>query len=109
VCWRPAGSPNRQACRQRLGDGTGNLVLHREDVGQLAIVALRPEVAAVGGGDQLRGDPDPIAALRTLLRARARRRASILTLERNAEVRAITSVRYLRQRVDDLFGQPALK
>ena len=35
----------------------GNLVLNLEDVGQFAIVSLGPQMHAVRGADQLRGDP----------------------------------------------------
>src|SRR6516165_4557976 len=38
-----------------------NLVLHREDIGEIAVVALGPDMLAGLGLDQLRGDPDTIA------------------------------------------------
>ena len=40
-----------------------DLVLHREDVGELAVVGLRPEVVAVGGADELGCDADLVAGL----------------------------------------------
>src|SRR6516164_557700 len=39
----------------------GDLVLHREDVGKLAIVALRPDVVSDPSLDELCCDTDPIA------------------------------------------------
>lgn len=41
---------------QLLDDGVRNFILDGEDVGQVAIEALRPDVGAVGGGDQLGRD-----------------------------------------------------
>src|SRR5262249_41394337 len=43
--------------------GVGDLVLDGEDVRQLAVVRLRPEVVAVGDVDQLGADPQPVAGL----------------------------------------------
>ena len=48
---------------QGLCDGLGDFVLNGEDVGELAVVPLGPEVIAVLGVDQLRGHAD--AASRT--------------------------------------------
>jgi hypothetical protein len=45
---------------QRADDRTGDLVLKVEYVLEVAIVALRPEVKAGGGIDQLRIDPNPV-------------------------------------------------
>ena len=45
---------------QRGDDGARDLVLEVEDVLEVAIVALRPEVKAGRGVDQLRIDPDPV-------------------------------------------------
>ena len=39
----------------------GDLVLHRENVGEVAVVALGPDVVAGCGFDQLRGDADAVA------------------------------------------------
>ena len=44
-------------------DGRRYLVLDPEDIGQLAVEGIRPEVIAVGGVDQLCGDADPVAGL----------------------------------------------
>ena len=52
----------RQFGFDRAGDGQGDLVLQVEDVCQLAVVALRPNVVAVAGIDELRGDPHTVAA-----------------------------------------------
>ena len=46
---------------QRLDDAVRDLVLQREDVGQVAVVAVRPQMRAVGGVDELRGDAHPVA------------------------------------------------
>ena len=48
---------------QGVGDRARDLVLDLEDVFHLAVVALRPEMVAVGHVDQLRADPDPLAGL----------------------------------------------
>lgn len=51
-------------CRSdRDGDRLGNFVLHREDVGEVAVIALGPDMVAGVVLDQLRGDPDAIAGL----------------------------------------------
>jgi hypothetical protein len=51
----------------RRGDGDRhglrNLVLHHENVGEVAVVALGPDVLAGRGLDQLCGDADSIAGL----------------------------------------------
>jgi len=44
----------------------GNLVLHREDVGEVAVITLSPDMLAGLRLDQLCGDADAIAALRRL-------------------------------------------
>lgn len=44
----------------------GDLVLRREHVGQLAVVAFGPQMAAVLGVDQLAGDAHATPTLRTL-------------------------------------------
>ena len=46
----------------RRDDGFGDLVLHREHVGEIAVVAVRPDVAAGGGVVKLRGDTHAVAA-----------------------------------------------
>ena len=47
----------------RGDDGLGDLVLHREHVGEVAVVALRPDVAAGGDVVELRRDAHAVAAL----------------------------------------------
>ena len=47
----------------RGDDGFGDLVLHREHVGEVAVVALRPEMAAGGDIVELRRDAHAVAAL----------------------------------------------
>ena len=42
----------------RPHDCLGHLILDGEDVLQLAVVPLRPDVLVFDGVDQLRGDPD---------------------------------------------------
>src|SRR6516162_208998 len=51
-------------CRlDRRRDARGDLVLYSEDVGQVAIVALGPEMPASGGFDQLCRHPHQVACL----------------------------------------------
>src|SRR6516162_3330078 len=45
------------------GDAGGNLVLYGEDVAEVAVVAIGPDVSAGDCIDQLRGDAHPIAGL----------------------------------------------
>jgi hypothetical protein len=47
----------------RAGDAARDFVLHGEDLGELAVVALRPEVRAGAGIDELRRDPHALARL----------------------------------------------
>ena len=47
----------------RRDDGLGDLVLHREHIGELAVVAFGPDVAAGCDVVELRGDPHPVAFL----------------------------------------------
>ena len=47
----------------RRDDGLGDFVLHGEHVGEIAVVALRPEVTAGGHVDELGGDADVVAVL----------------------------------------------
>jgi hypothetical protein len=44
----------RELRLQLVGDAFGDLALDGEDIGQIAIVGLRPEVSVVAGIDQLR-------------------------------------------------------
>src|SRR6185503_3150039 len=59
------GNPRRLARRQpyleSLDDVPGDLVLNRENVCEVAIVAFRPHMSARGGIDQLCGDSDAVA------------------------------------------------
>ncbi len=48
---------------QRLDDGFGDLVLQREDVVQIPVEALGPEVAVGRAVDELRGDAHAVARL----------------------------------------------
>ncbi len=48
---------------ERLGDGRGDLLLHREDVLQDAVVAVGPEMEPVGAVDELGGNADAVAGL----------------------------------------------
>ncbi len=47
----------------RRDDGLGDFVLHGEHVGEIAVVALRPEVTAGGHVDELGRDADVVAVL----------------------------------------------
>ena len=48
---------------QRRDDSAGELVLNCEDVRQVPVVTLGPDVAAAASVDQLGGDPDPLPHL----------------------------------------------
>ena len=117
------GSPQRRGLLRRppqldfehIHDGLRDLVLDREDVGHLAIVALRPQVAAVGDGDQLRGHAQAIARLphAALQNVRDAQRIAntadvfILALESEGRgPRRHLQPRQFRQCVDDLLGEP---
>jgi hypothetical protein len=45
-----------------VDDAARNVVLKREDVGQVAVVTFRPKMRPVRGVDELRRDSDPIAS-----------------------------------------------
>jgi hypothetical protein len=90
------------------------IVLHREDVGHLPVVAFGHEVRAVRGGDQLGGDADAVAgashASSTVLTpsdaAMARMSCS---LSRKGERRGAGGHLQLRdvgQKIDDLLREP---
>jgi hypothetical protein len=55
--------PLRQRDRQRADDLLHHLVLRREDVCEIAIEPLRPEMPAAAGIDELRRDAHAIAGL----------------------------------------------
>src|SRR5579863_90315 len=57
---RLRGSLWRKLELELLRDGRRNLVLHGKYIGQLAVVALRPEMGAVGGMNELCGYPDAV-------------------------------------------------
>src|SRR5450631_168422 len=46
---------------ERARDRLCDLILDGEDIGDLTVITLRPEVSAIGRGDQLRGDSDAVA------------------------------------------------
>ena len=48
---------------QLFDDGPGDLVLDGENVGQIAIIAFGPDMAAAAAVDQLAGDPQAVAGL----------------------------------------------
>src|SRR5262249_45508812 len=52
---------HHDAGRDRPDDAPGDLILYAEEVGEIAIVAVRPHVATVGRVGQLRSDPDTVA------------------------------------------------
>jgi hypothetical protein len=89
------------------------VVLNGEDVGQLPIEPLRPEVPAGGRVDELRGDPDPAAgladaALEDMTHAEALADLAdidVLALEGEGRVAGDDEkLRQLRQRGDDVLG-----
>ena len=53
----------RQVERERADNLLRHVVLHGEDVGQVAIETLRPQMSARGRVDKLCGDPYPVAGL----------------------------------------------
>jgi hypothetical protein len=103
------GEPDPELPRDRLGD----LVLHREDILQLAIVPRGPEVVAVRHLDQLRGDPEPVPRLaHAALEDGAHLELAadlgdvfVFVLEGEGRGAGCDAQRFdLGQRVDDLFG-----
>ena len=112
-------TPERRGLRGKLdpesrGDGLRDLILHREDVRHLAVVALRPEMKTIGDLDELRRDPDAVARLSNtpfqnvvdveppadlsefdVLSAEKERRRAAGDLQ----------ARHVGQHIDDLFGQ----
>ena len=75
-----------------------DLVLDREDVVELAVVGLRPQVRVGAGADQLRGDPHRVARLahgafehvRHVQRARDLRDRDLFALERERRGARVT-------------------
>ena len=45
---------------QPVGNSSRNLILDRENIVELAVVSLRPQMVAVGSVDQLRGNSHPL-------------------------------------------------
>ena len=89
-----------------------DLVLDREDVVELAVVGLRPQVRVGAGLDQLRRDPDRVARLahrafqhvRHVQRARDLRDRNLFAFERERRgARRHLQLRNLRQQVQQFF------
>ena len=57
----PHAQEGLDAAGQRRDDGRGDLVLDREDVVELALATLRPDMGIIGGIDELHGDADAAA------------------------------------------------
>ena len=57
----PGPDPQRHV--QGCGDRPRDLLLNGEDVGELAVVILGPDMRAVVGLDELRGDAHAVAGL----------------------------------------------
>jgi len=103
-----------QRATQLLHDRLSDVVLHREDVVQRAVVGLRPQRRALGDVDELHRDPHAVAGLahaavehgRHVQLARDLRDvvAAVLELERRC-ARRHAQPRHLRQHVQQLVGQ----
>ena len=100
---------------QRRDDGPRDLVLHREDVGDLPVVGLRPEVVTVAGVHELGGDADLIAGLADaslehgcdveLLRDGAH--VLVLALEgKGRGAGRYPEIRHLGEEIEQLLGKP---
>jgi hypothetical protein len=107
--------PTPQLHVERTGDLQAEVVLEREQVGQVAVVFLRQQTIVIDGVDQLRGHPDAVtrflhAAFQHVPNAEIFRRR--LRRHRRAAIgegrvaRDYEQPRVLRQRVDDVLGQP---
>jgi len=116
---RLAQSPVLLGIGNRWGDSDrhslGDLVLQREDVGKIAVVALGPDVLAALGLDQLRGDADAIAGFAQAAFehiAHTELASDLLHIDRAALVaegriaRDDEQRRIARQRGDDVLGDP---
>src|SRR5262249_3678781 len=104
----------RQRDTQRGGDRGGDFVLHREDVAQLPVIPLTPYVPAVGGGNQLGRDAQPLSRapdttlehMGDIQRLRDPPDIFLFTAERESRApRYHLQAGDARQQVDDLFGQ----
>jgi hypothetical protein len=60
--YRPAVLSGRtKGDLERVDDPVGDVVLHLEDISQIAVVAVGPQVAAIGRIDELRRDTNALA------------------------------------------------
>src|ERR1039457_3152455 len=59
---RLQGDWSSDVCSSDLCDRSRDFILHREYIGKLPVVTLRPQVESVGRTDQLGGDPDAVPA-----------------------------------------------
>src|SRR5258708_32858510 len=117
------GRPAHRALSLSLGNGRsdgdryrlGDLVLDREDIGEIAVVTLGPDVVAGFGLDQLRGDADAVAGFTQAAFehvAHAKLAPDLLhvhrvTLVSEARVAGDDEQRGVaRQRGNDVFGDP---
>jgi hypothetical protein len=105
---------NRQSDSQRQGNRVRNLILEREDVRPLAVVALGPEMKAVGHLDQLRCHPNPVAGpadapfeqVVDVQPPADFRQLDILSAKQERRRPAChLKARHLRQRVDHFFSE----
>ncbi len=106
---QPLGEPHAE----RRSDARRDLLLHREDLALRQVVASRPEVAGIGGADELHGDAEPLAraphaafedGVDAQLLAQA---ADGVVLPREAEARAArrdAQARQRAERVQQLLG-----
>ena len=99
---------------ERRHHRVGDLILDREDVLVVAVVGLRPEVIAVVGSDQLRGDADALARAAHAPLEQVRHPqllgdgrdvvAAALEVEGRG-ARRHPQVRHLREQVEQLLGE----
>jgi len=115
---RHVPTSGRELHVQRLGDRRRDLVLDGEDVRQLSIVALRPQVTSVSSGNELRRDADaracfPDASLEhggDAQRAGDTPDVFVLAFERERRrARDHLQSGDARQRVDDLLRETVAK
>ena len=99
---------------QLVNDRRGDVVLHGEHIGELTVIAIRPQLTAVTGADQLRRDPDPVprpahAALENRVHSEGVGNPAdrhVLPFEgKRRRPRDDFQSRHPRQRVDDLLRQ----
>ena len=58
---QPMALALREVERKRAHDLPGHVILHGENVGQIPIEPLRPEMTVIGGVDELSRDPHALA------------------------------------------------